>query len=248
MGGVSIQYAGEPRGEISDRRLGCWLPHNPANLEGIEAIEQILGTEVPQVAVFDTAFHTQIPLPAAITLVLMSGLNKTTSAATAFTASVISTPTRSTNSESRTKELRLITCHLGNGCSLAAIRDGHSVDTTMGSRPRGMMGSRSGSADPGILIYLMRQKGYTADQLDRVLNHASGLKGISGVSADMRQIVAIAQDNSRAALNMYVHRLRSCIGGYASSGGLDTWFLPQSRRKFCARSAACEAFGFRSKT
>lgn len=227
--------------------------HNPANLEGIEAIEQILGTEVPQVAVFDTAFHTQIPLPAAIYPgpyewfeqgIRRYGFHGISHQYCAQRAAQIL--------GRELKELRLIACHLGNGCSLAAIRDGHSIDTTMGFTPLDglMMGSRSGSVDPGILIYLMRQQGYTADQFDRVLNLASGLKGISGVSADMRQIVAaITQDNSRAqlAFDIYVHRLRSCIGAMlASLGGLDALVFTAGvgENSALVRTAACEAFGF----
>jgi acetate kinase len=113
-----------------------------------------------------------------------------------------------------------------------------------------MMGSRSGSVDPGILIYLMRQQGYTADQLEWVLNTASGLKGISGISGDMRQLTAaIAQDNSRAqlALDIYVHRLRSGIGAMlASLSGLDALVFTAGvgENSALVRTAACEAFGF----
>lgn len=235
-------------------RLAALAPaHNPANLEGIEAIEQILGIKVPQVAVFDTAFHTQIPLPAAIYPgpykwfeqgIRRYGFHGISHQYCAQrTAQILGR---------ELKELRLITCHLGNGCSLAAIRDGHSIDTTMGFTPLDglMMGSRSGSVDPGILIYLMRQQGYTADQLDQVLNLASGLKGISGVSADIRQLMAaIAQDNSRAqlALDIYVHRLRSGIGAMlASLGGLDALVFTAGvgENSTLVRTAACEAFGF----
>jgi len=121
----------------------------------------------------------------------------------------------------------LITCHIGNGCSLAAIQHGHSIDTTMGFTPLEglMMGSRSGSVDPGILTYLMRQKGYSADQLDEILNKKSGLKGISGITSDMREILsAMQKDNERArlAFDIYIHRLRSCVGAMlASLGGVD---------------------------
>lgn len=227
--------------------------HNPANLEGIEAIEQILGTEVPQVAVFDTAFHTQIPLSAAIYPGPYEWFEQGIRRYGFHGISHQYCAQRAAQILSRElKELRLITCHLGNGCSLAAIRDGHSIDTTMGFTPLDglMMGSRSGSVDPGILIYLMRQQGYTADQLDRALNLGSGLKGISGVSADMRQIVsAIAQDNSRSqlALDIYVHRLRSCIGAMlASLGGLDALVFTAGvgENSALVRTAACEAFGF----
>jgi len=113
--------------------------------------------------------------------------------------------------------LRMITCHLGNGCSLAAIRDGRSIDTTMGFTPLDglMMGTRSGAVDPGILIHLVRHCGSTAPDLDRILNKQSGLLGISGLSGDMREIQqAIAQGNDRARLAyaIYLHRLCAGMG------------------------------------
>lgn len=234
-------------------RLATFAPvHNPANLEGIETIENIL-PDVPQVAVFDTAFHHNLPLYAAvypgpyewyeqgIRRYGFHGINHQYCAHR--TAQLLG---RDLN------ELRLITCHLGNGGSLAAIRDGHSIDTTMGFTPLEglMMGSRSGSVDPGIPIYLLRQQGIDADKLDEILNRASGLKGISGVSGDMRYIQdAIAQGNSRAqlAFDMYVHSLRRHTGAMlASLGGLDalvfTGGIGENMPE--VREAACEAFGF----
>jgi acetate kinase len=146
----------------------------------------------------------------------------------------------------------LITCHLGNGCSLAAIRDGHSVDTTMGFTPLEglMMGARSGSIDPGILIYLLRQEGFNADTLDQMLNQESGLKGVSGVSADMRRIrAAIEQNNSRAklAFDVYIHRLRAQIGSMLPSlGRLDALVFTAGvgENSPDVRASACEAFEF----
>jgi len=116
---------------------------------------------------------------------------------------------------------------LGNGCSLAAIKHGRSVDTTMGFTPLDglMMGSRSGSVDPGILLYLLQEFDYSPADLDKMLNKASGLLGISGISNDLREIIkAIEQGNYRAQLawDIYIHRLRSAIGAMlASLGGLD---------------------------
>jgi acetate kinase len=141
---------------------------------------------------------------------------------------------------------------LGNGCSLAAIKNGRSIDTTMGFTPLDglMMGSRSGSVDPGILIYLLQYCNYSVERLDHILNKASGLKGISDVSSDMREVrEAIAQGNSRAQLawDIYVHRLRSGIGAMLSSlGGLDTLVFTAGVGEHSAeiRQAACEAFGF----
>lgn len=199
-------------------QLATFAPvHNPVNLEGIETIEKILGTEIPQVAVFDTAFHAQLP-PAAYVYPgpyewLDEGIRRYGFHGTSHQYC----SERAAQLLGRDlKELHLITCHLGNGASLAAVREGQSVDTTMGFTPLEglMMGSRSGSIDPGILMYLIRNKGYTADQLDSLLNKSSGLLGISGVSSDLRQITAaIAQSNERAqlALDIYIHRLQAMI-------------------------------------
>jgi len=233
-------------------RLATFAPvHNPANLDGIQAIEQLL-PNVPQVAVFDTAFHSQLPLSTAVYPIPYEyyqqgirrygfhGINHQYCATR--TAQLL---------QRDLKSLRLITCHLGNGCSLAAIQEGKSIDTTMGFTPLEglMMGSRSGSIDPGILIHLIGQ-GYDADKLDEVLNHESGLKGISGLSGDMRSIQgAIASGNSRAqlAFDVYVHSLRKHIGAMlATLGGLDALVFTGGvgENQLLLRKLACEAFGF----
>ena len=241
-----------PEVKAAIARLATFAPvHNPANLEGIEAIEQLL-PNVPQVAVFDTAFHSQLPLCAAVYPIPYEyyqqgirrygfhGINHQYCATR--TAQLL---------QRDLKSLRLITCHLGNGCSLAAIQEGKSIDTTMGFTPLEglMMGSRSGSVDPGILIHLLRQR-IDADNLDEILNKASGLQGISGGSGDMRQIMSeIAASNSRAqlAFDMYVHRLRSHIGAMvATLGGLDALVFTGGvgENQPLVRSAACEKFEF----
>jgi acetate kinase len=241
-----------PEVKAAIRRLFVLAPaHNPANLEGIEAVEQVL-PNVPQVAVFDTAFHANIPLEAAIYPMPYSffeqgirrygfhGISHQYCAEKA--AQLLNRDLQS---------LRLITCHLGNGCSLAAIRNGCGVDTTMGFTPLEglMMGSRSGSIDPGVVIHLLRQD-YNVEQLDRILNQESGLKGISGVSGDMRQIHnAIASGNSRAqlAFNMFIHSLRKHIGAMlASLDGLDALVFTGGIGENVAqvRADACEAFKF----
>ncbi|CAN1213310.1 Acetate kinase [Tumidithrix helvetica PCC 7403] len=235
-------------------RLSALAPvHNPANLEGIEAVESILGTEVPQFAVFDTAFHSHLPDAAAIYPSPYSWVELGIRRYGFHGISHQYCAHRTAKLLNRDlQDLRLIICHLGNGCSLSAVRNGHSVDTTMGFTPLDglMMGSRSGSVDPGILIHLLRQEGYTADRLDRELNKESGLKGISGVSADLRQIVAaIEAGNPRAqlALNIYIHRLRSCIGSMlASLGGLDALVFTAGvgENSAIVRSLACQAFEF----
>ncbi|MEH2157960.1 acetate kinase [Nostoc sp.] len=226
--------------------------HNPAAVEGIEAIENIL-KDATQVAVFDTGFHATLSDAAAIYPgpyqwveqgIRRYGFHGISHQYCSQRAAQILG--RNVASE------RLIICHLGNGCSLAAIKNGRSIDTTMGFTPvEGlMMGSRSGSVDPGILIYLLRYCNYSVERLDEVLNKASGLKGISGVSSDMREVrEAIAQGNSRAQLawDIYVHRLRSAIGAMLTSlGGLDALVFTAGVGEHSPqiRQAACEAFGF----
>jgi len=225
--------------------------HNPANLEGIEAIEQILA-QVPQVVVFDTAFHSQLPLAAAIypgpyawfeNGIRRYGFHGISHQYVASRASQLLGKDMAS--------LRLITCHLGNGCSLAAVHKGICVDTTMGYTPLDglMMGNRSGSVDPGILIQLMRQ-GNDAETLNNILNKQSGLKGLSGVSGDMRQIQALieqGQERAKLAFNVYIHRLRSHIGSMlASLGGLDALVFTGGvgENSALVRAAAVEAFEF----
>jgi acetate kinase len=201
--------------------------HNLANLEGIEVLERILPS-VPQVAVFDTAFHSQMPLPAVVYPVPYEWFEQGIRRYGFHGISHQYCAHRAAQLLGKDLEpLRLITCHLGNGCSLAAIFQGRSIDTTMGFTPLEglMMGSRSGSVDPGLLLYLLRQKGYSAEQLDTTLNKASGLQGVSGVSNDMREILhAMAQGHTRArlAFDVFVYRLRLYIGAMlAALGGID---------------------------
>ena len=201
--------------------------HNPANLEGIKTIEEIL-PEVPQVAVFDTAFHRTIPEPAKVYPIPYKyyergiqryGFHGTSHQYCAHrSAQILQQPLET---------LKIVTCHLGNGCSLAAIKDGICIDTTMGFSPLEglMMGTRSGSIDPQILIYMMQEYGLDAEKVDRLLNKESGLKGVSGVSNDVREIVkAINEGNTQAQLayDIYLHRLKKAIGAMAASlNGLD---------------------------
>jgi len=201
--------------------------HNRAELEGIEIIEKLLD-RVPQVAVFDTGFHRKMPQAAAvypgpyqwfkhdIRRYGFHGINHQYCATRA--ARLLG---RDLNS------LKLVTCHLGNGCSLAAIRDGYSVDTTMGFTPLEglMMGTRSGSIDPGILTYLIRTGRLDGQRIDDVLNNESGLLGISGTSGDMREILAAknkGHTRAKLAFDIYVHRLQAGIGAMvAVLGGID---------------------------
>ena len=254
-GGIDYRHSVVITEEVKQAiaRLKALAPvHNPGNLSGIESIEKCLG-KVKQVAVFDTAFHSSLPDAAAIYPgpyewveqgIRRYGFHGISHQYCAHRAADIL--------GKDLESLRLITCHLGNGCSLSAIKNGRSVDTTMGFTPLDgvMMGSRSGSVDPGILIHLLRQSNYSADELDRLLNKASGLKGISGISSDLRGILqASSQGNERAqlAFDIYVHRLRSGIGAMlASLGGMDALIFTAGVGENAAkvREAACEAFKF----
>src|SRR6266542_5209815 len=214
------------RAEIAS--VSAFAPlHNRAELEGVEVIETLLGP-VPQVAVFDTGFHRRMPQAAAVypgpyqwfeSGVHRYGFHGINHQYCATRAAQLLR--RDVNS------LKLVTCHLGNGCSLAAIHEGHSIDTTMGFTPLEglMMGTRSGSVDPGILTYLMREGRLQAQEIDDVLNKESGLLGISGISGDMREIlISMKQGHSRAhlAFDMYVHRLQAGICAmFAVLGGVD---------------------------
>jgi len=224
--------------------------HNAPSLAVIDAAAAAL-PGVPQVAAFDTAFHATLPDAARTYAVPRAwtrdwgvrrfgfhGLSHQYCAA------------RAAEMLGRT-DLRVIVAHLGNGASVSAVRGGVCVDTSMGFTPMEglMMGTRSGSVDPGLLIYLMREKGFDADRLDRALNHESGLLGVSGVSSDMRQVLEAMpqEEDARLAIDVYVHRLRQTIGAMAATlGGVDALVFtagvgenaPEIRRR------ACENFGF----
>ena len=201
--------------------------HNPANIEGIKTIESLL-PNVPQVAVFDTAFHTTMPEYAKVYPIpykyYEGGIQRYGFHGTSHkycaqrTAQILQQPLES---------LKIVVCHLGNGCSLSAVKDGICIDTTMGFSPLEglMMGNRCGSIDPQILIYLMQEYGLSTEEINQILNKESGLKGVSGVSNDLRNVVkAIADGNKQASLayDIYLHRLKKAIAAMvASLNGLD---------------------------
>ncbi len=233
--------------------------HNRAELEGMHIVWKLLGS-VPQVAVFDTGFHRNMPLAAktypgpyewfqqGIRRYGFHGINHQYCSER---AALMLGKNKGLNSP------RLVTCHLGNGCSLAAIREGRSVDTTMGFTPLEglMMGTRSGSVDPGVLTYLMRKRHFLDEQLDDVLNKKSGLLGISGFSSDMREIVAAREngaepakmERAKLAFDIYVHRLRSGIGAMAAVlGGIDGLVFSAGVGEHSAevRAAVCDHLAF----
>lgn len=205
--------------------------HNPANLAGIRACRKVL-PQLPQVAVFDTAFHARMPRRSrtyALSEELSAkhgirryGFHGTSHAYIADQAARwMKRPLA---------ELRLVTLHLGNGASACAVELGHSTDTSMGMTPlEGLvMGTRSGDLDPGIVLLLARS-GLDADAIDDVLNRHSGLAGLSGVGNDLRDIERRAEegdDHCRLAISVFAHRVRKYVGAYAvAMGGLDAVVL-----------------------
>ena len=228
--------------------------HNPANLTGIRVSRELF-PDAPQVAVFDTAFHQTMP-PHAYHYALpyefyeelgvrRYGFHGTSHKFVAEEAAgLLERPLR---------DLNLVTAHLGSGASICAIEKGRSIDTSMGMTPLGgvIMGTRGGNFDPGALIYITEQKGYSVAEIDRVLQKESGLKGICG-SNDMRDIHARAADGderARLALDMFSHRIRQYIGAYFFAlGNVDSLVFtagigehdPLTREKCCA---GLEPFG-----
>ncbi len=203
--------------------------HNPPNMRGIEACKKIL-PDVPQVAVFDTAFHRTIPEEAYLYAVPYRlykeysirryGFHGTSHRYVAHRAAqIMGQPL---------EELNMITCHLGNGCSITAIKSGESMDTSMGFTPlEGLiMGTRSGDIDPAIVFYLMDHMGLTGSDVSAMLNNKSGLLGLSELSKDMRDLEKAAREGNKGAirtLNCFAYRVRKYIGAYAASmGGLDS--------------------------
>jgi acetate kinase len=231
--------------------------HNRLQLAAIQTVDRIIetktGTKAPQVAVFDTGFHATLEPPAYVYPGpydwLAEGIRRygfhgiSVQYSTRRAAELLQVPENTS---------RLIVCHLGNGASVTAVANGKSVDTSMGFTPLEgiMMGTRSGSVDPSIFLYLMRHHAYSADQIDEILNRKSGLLGVSGLSGDMREILeAIQKGNQRALLayDIYAHRLTREVGAMlAVLGGVDAIVFTGGIGENCAplRQVVCEQLGF----
>ncbi|MBX3279857.1 MAG: acetate kinase [Acidobacteria bacterium] len=204
--------------------------HNPANIRGIRTARELLGAGVPQVAVFDTAFHQTLPDYAYLYAlpyqfyrrhrIRRYGFHGTSHRYVAYRYRQMLGIAR--------EATKVITLHLGNGCSAAAICEGNSVDTSMGMTPlEGLvMGTRSGDLDPAIIDFLSEKEGLSAREVESMLNKQSGLIGISGLTNDMRELMAEAEENqdrrARLAIDIFCYRARKYIGGYLSAmGGAD---------------------------
>jgi acetate kinase len=189
--------------------------HQPAALAGIEAMDSVL-PGVPAVACFDTAFHATLPAAAATYAVPREWRERFGLRRFGFHGLSHAHAAR------RVQARRVVSCHLGAGASLAAVRDGTCVDTTMGFTPMEglVMATRSGSVDPGLLLWLLRH-GHDADAIERGLDREGGLRGLAG-DADMRAVLARDDDEARLAVDVYVHRLRAAIAAMsAAMDGLD---------------------------
>ena len=202
--------------------------HNPANIIGIKACMALM-PNTPMVAVFDTAFHQTMPQKAFMYPIPYEyyeedhirryGFHGTSHKYVAGKVAEVM--------GKNIKDIKTITCHLGNGVSVTAVDGGTSVDTTMGFTPLDgiIMGSRSGSIDPAIVTYLMKEKGYSIEEMDEILNKKSGVLGISGVGTDFRDIRSAARENNKRALltmDIYGYQIKKQIGAYAAAmAGLD---------------------------
>jgi acetate kinase len=230
--------------------------HNPPNIAGIRACMRLM-PGIPQVAVFDTAFHATIPDCAFMYAlpydyytafgVRRYGFHGTSHQYVAGIALDMLAKRGVAPEVSR-----IVTCHLGNGCSMTAIRGGRAVDTSMGLTPTEglVMGTRSGDLDPAILVYLARRLDAPASDIDRIINKESGLLGVSGLSSDMRDIEeAAAKGHARAALalEVFCYRIRKYIGAYAAAmGGIDAIVFTAGigENSPVVRERACRHLGF----
>ncbi|HEX4462057.1 MAG TPA: acetate/propionate family kinase [Polyangia bacterium] len=243
----SVRIDDEVRREI-ERMVAVAPLHNPPALQAIDAVGKAL-PDVPQVAVFDTAFyaglapeHYVFPVPYAwfsewgVRRFGFHGISHGYCAG------------RARELYGGRQDARIVSCHLGNGCSITATRGERAVATTMGFTPIDglMMGTRAGAVDPGVLLYVQEQRGLDARAVDEALNHDSGLKGVSGVSSDYREVErAAAEGDARArlALDIYAVRVRQAIGAMAVTlGGVDALVFTAGVGEHSAalRRAACE--------
>ena len=224
--------------------------HNPANVQGIISSEKVFGKNTPQVVVFDTAFHSTMPEKAYMYAVPYEYYEKYGVRRYGFHG----TSHRYVSSEMAErmgkdiKDLKIITCHIGNGSSITAIDGGRVIDTTMGLTPLDgfMMGTRSGALDPSVVTFIMEKEGLTAREMDAVLNKKSGLLGISGISSDDRDIAsAEAEGNHRAKLTheMLYYQIAKYVGAfYVALGGCDAIVFTAGlgENQPALRKAVCE--------
>lgn len=203
--------------------------HNPAHIQGINACRKVFGDDVPEVAVFDNAFHSTMPPEAYIFPIPYEYYEKYAIRRYGFhgTSHKYISHRCAELMGKDIKDLKIVTCHLGNGCSIAAVKNGKVIDTSMGLTPLDgfEMGTRCGGIDPSVIIFLQQKEGLTPEETDTLLNKKSGALGVSGVSSDDRDLRdAIAQGNERAKLarDIQWYQIRKFIGSYvAAMDGID---------------------------
>ena len=246
--------------EVIEKVKECYTVaplHNPANITGIEAVTELMPS-VPQVAVFDTAFHQTMPPKAYMYALPYEAYEKYGVRRYGFHGTSHRYVSR------RACEFlgldyekqRIITCHIGNGASITAIKDGKSIDTSMGLTPTEglMMGTRVGDVDPGALVYIMEQEKLDAQGLSKLINKRSGVAGITGGSSDMRDVEdAIARGDERAklAMDMYEYRILKYIGAYAAVlGGVDVIVFTAGvgENQISSREDICKKLAFMGVT
>ena len=227
--------------------------HNPANLKGIYAVQKLM-PQVPQIAVFDTAFHQTMPehaylYPVPYELYEKYGVRRYGFHGTSHryvskrVCEYLNIPVEGS---------KIITCHIGNGGSIAAIKDGKCIDTSMGMTPLEglMMGTRSGDIDAGAVLYMMKKEGWTPDEASNVLNKKSGVLGMFKRSSDMRELedaVARGEELAIRTENMYFYRITKYIGAYAAAmGGVDVILFTGGvgENQATARAGVCKTLGF----
>jgi len=227
--------------------------HNPPNIKGIQACQRIL-PDTPQCGVFDTAFHSQMPPKAYLYGIPYELYKKYKIRRYGFhgTSHLYVSQKAAEFLGKDYNQLKIITAHLGNGCSITAVKHGKSIDTSMGFTPLEglLMGTRSGDLDPSLILYIMGKEGLTIGEANTLLNKHSGLIGISGESSDMREILSAVKDNQQRAkwgFEIFAYRIRKYIGAYAAAmGGLDalvfTGGIGENAKE--VREEICKDLGF----
>ncbi len=228
--------------------------HNPANIQGYKACLDVVGPDVPQVAVFDTAFHSTMPPKAYMYAVPYEYYEKYGVRRYGFhgTSHKFVSNRVAEKMGKNLKDLKVITCHLGNGSSIAAVKYGKVVDTSMGFTPLDgfMMGTRSGGVDPSVVTYIEKKLGVSPEEMDTILNKKSGVNAISGISSDDRDICAAQADgNERAILahEMQAYEIAKYIGSYvAAMNGVDAIVFTGGigENGFWLRSKICSYLGY----
>ena len=228
--------------------------HNPANLQGYEACVNVAGKDVPQVFVFDTAFHSTMPAKAYMYAIPYEYYEKYGVRKYGFhgTSHKFVSHRVADKMGVKFEDIKTITCHLGNGSSIAAVKNGEVIDTSMGFTPLDgfMMGTRSGAVDPSAVTFIMKQENLTPDEMDAILNKKSGVNAVSGVSSDDRDICAAqAEGNGRAILahEMQAYEIAKFIGSYAAAmNGVDAIVFTGGigENGVWLRSKICSYLGF----